>query len=120
MILKSFCEFFILKMANSLRLAVGILLVREYGISQLKASRLVGVPQPLLNYALHGRRKFKYLSLIMGSEKSMKIVRDIASGIISGKEYELCDICRRMQREGAADELLSRLGETSETKGCTS
>jgi predicted transcriptional regulator len=90
---RAYCEEFV-KYSTSIRLAVALDLVNRYKYTQLQAARAVNIPQPLLSYVIHGKRKPRYLDLIMNNSELKGTIEKLADQIASGKPLLLCDFCR--------------------------
>ncbi len=98
---KAFCEVFTTRYASAIRLAIAKELVTTFGVSQLKAAKLAGVPQPLLNYVLHGRRRISGLREIYQSKEALAVIREVAKELLEGKTLYLCDVCLRLRQRRA-------------------
>lgn len=88
------CELYGYKYLRGLRLLIAAELVRTYGIPQLRASRLAGVPQPLLNAYLNGKRHPLAVKEIEQVEGTKELVRSVAEGIVRGAVISACDLCK--------------------------
>ncbi len=101
MLKKAFCEVFTARYASAIRLAIAKELVTTFGVSQLRAAKLAGVPQPLLNYVLHGKRRISGLREIYQSEEALTVIREVARELLEGKSLYLCDVCLRLRQRKA-------------------
>jgi predicted transcriptional regulator len=90
---RAYCEEFV-RYSTSIRLAVALDLVNRYKYTQLQAARAVNIPQPLLNYVIHGKRRPRYLDLIISNSELKSAIEKLADQIASGKSLLLCDFCR--------------------------
>lgn len=81
------------KYSTAIRLAVAMELVRRHGKSQLEASRLAGVKQPLLNYVLNGRRRLPLLEELYSDERALAAIQRAADLIAMGKDVSMCYFC---------------------------
>ncbi|HID80330.1 MAG TPA: hypothetical protein EYP48_01260 [Ignisphaera sp.] len=98
---KAFCELFIARSASSIRLAIAMELVTTFGVSQSKAAKLAGIPQPLLNYVLRGKRSVFGLNEIYKSKEAVNVIREVAKELLSGRILYLCDVCFRLRQRKA-------------------
>jgi len=111
----SFCEVFSRKILPSIKLYIAYKLVSEYGFTQLEASKILGVKQPLINYLLSGRRKPKHMETILNNVLIRKIAEEIAGEIASSvdrlsRESIGCRVCSAIIMNNIADDLLKTLG----------
>ncbi|MEM1772046.1 MAG: hypothetical protein QXV81_06905 [Ignisphaera sp.] len=97
MIRKSFCELFIKIYSTPIRVAIALNLIERYSFSQLQAAKAVGLPQPLLNYVIKGRRRLHNLERVLGDGRVSKIVDELTDEIASGLELDMCSICTRFR-----------------------
>lgn len=88
------CELYGYRYLRGIRLLVAAELVREHGLPQLRASRLAGVPQPLLNAFLHGRRHPTAVGEVEQIEGVRELVRSVAEEVVRGTVISACDLCR--------------------------
>ena len=116
----AFCEVFARKLLPAIKLYIASKLVREHGFTQLEASKLLGVKQPLINYVLSGRRKPKYMDLIVSIPSIKKgidgIVEEIAvkrSTMFNGGNIA-CTICSLIRSSGRLMDILDYLGYRSD------
>jgi len=94
MLKKAYCEEFIGKYSASVRLAVALELVKKHKFTQLQAARIVNIPQPLLNYVIHGKRKPRFLNVLLSNDKVVSVIESLADQIASGKTISMCDFCK--------------------------
>lgn len=111
----SFCEIFARKILPSIKLYIAAKLVSDYGFTQLEASRLLGVKQPLINYVLTGRRKPKYIELVERIPEVEAVVREFIDEIASrGRRASssgfICRLCRVFRDGELLDRVLGALG----------
>lgn len=97
----SFCEIFAKKLLPSIKLYIAYKLVREHGFTQLEASKILGIKQPLINYMLSGKRKPKYLQLLSEIPGFREKLDDITTTIIRDQEISnlTCHICSVIKKE---------------------
>ena len=88
------CELFGYRYLRGMRLLIAAELVMKHGMPQLRASRLVGIPQPLLNAFLHGRRRPEAVKEVAGVDGVKELVSAVAEELVSGRRISACDICR--------------------------
>ena len=103
MITPSFCEEYAARYSRLIRIAVAIHLVRRHGLTQVKAAKLTGIQQPLLNYVLRGHRRPQGLDELEKLPGFQGLVEWIAQRLLEGRTVDMCDVCRR---------LLSLMGKT--------
>jgi len=113
----TFCEVFAKKLLTPLKLYLACKLIREYGFTQLEVSKLLGIKQPLVNYVLSGRRKPKYLNLVMSSSALREYLDSVAESIARGvKAYDAsitCSLCAVIRSEKSLlREIIESLGYT--------
>ncbi len=93
---KLFCEVFVRKILPATRALVAKVLVKEYGLTQLEASKVLGVTQASINYYLTGKRGQKLLLELESIEEINRLAKDIAKELIEGKgdpSSHLCKLC---------------------------
>jgi len=98
---KAFCELFIARSASSIRLAIAMELVTTFGVSQSRAAKLAGIPQPLLNYVLRGKRSVFGLNEIYRNKEAVNVIREVAKELLDGRVLYLCDVCFRLRQRKA-------------------
>jgi len=76
-------------------------LVTTFGVSQSRAAKLAGVPQPLLNYVLRGKRSVFGLNEIYRSREAVNVIREVAKELLDGRVLYLCDVCFRLRQRKA-------------------
>lgn len=98
MIRKSFCEQFMRSYSTVIRIAIALNLVNKYGLTQFQAAKVVGLPQPLLNYVIQGRRRIPNLEKILKNESISKLINELSHRLMSrGAELDMCEICIRIR-----------------------
>ncbi|MEM2005969.1 MAG: transcriptional regulator [Zestosphaera sp.] len=106
--MKTFCEVFVKHVLPSLRLYLAVKMVSEHGFSQLEASRLLGISQPLVNYVVNKRRKPKMIERLTSMDhlKSEldRIAKDLAEGRVKSESLA-CDLCVILRREGVIEQI---------------
>jgi predicted transcriptional regulator len=110
MLKKAYCEEFIGKYSVPVRVAVALDLVKKYNYTQLQAARTVNIPQPLLNYVIHGRRRPRLLDVVLESREIRGIIESLADQIASGKTISMCDFCRAVKALYERPHIKNRLG----------
>ncbi|MEM0026983.1 MAG: helix-turn-helix transcriptional regulator [Ignisphaera sp.] len=113
MIKKSFCEEFIKKYSTTLRIAIALNLVKKYNISQFQASKMTGVPQPLLNYIINGKRRIPRLEKILKNAQMSSLVDELSTKLIKGEELDMCNVCIRVRDVLGISHPLTEKSETS-------
>ncbi|MET1159397.1 MAG: transcriptional regulator [Thermoprotei archaeon] len=115
------CEIYAKKILPAVKLYIAVRLVKDYGYTQLEASRLLGVKQPLVNYMLSGKRKPKYIDLLLSIEEFKKIIDEVVSEIVSnkliinsGNGSLACYLCKMLKDSSILPEVLARMGYSSE------
>lgn len=98
MLTRAYCEIFAKKCATAIRVAVAKELVTRYGMSQVEASRLAGIPQPLLNYVLKNKRKIRGLDQLYSTPEAVELVKSIAETLYRGKTVDMCNVCIELRR----------------------
>lgn len=106
MIRKSFCEIFLAKYSTAIRVMIAIELMEKFGLSQLRASRLAGIPQPILNYVINDRRKIRGLKELYNNPKISKLIKSIAEDVYRGLDIDMCAICLLLRKSNAISEAL--------------
>lgn len=99
MLRKAFCEVFIKNYSTAIRVAIAIDLMDRYNMSETSASRLTGVPQSLISYVIHGKRRIRGLDKILTNPKYLRIIREYSDIIMRGGSVSMCDICSRLRTE---------------------
>ncbi|MEM0025339.1 MAG: transcriptional regulator [Zestosphaera sp.] len=110
--MRSYCEVYVRDVLPSLRLYLAEKLVRDYGLTQLEVSRMLGISQPLVNYVVNKRRKPKMLEKLANIPRIKDIIdqkaRELAiKGANSGGLA--CDFCIVLRKEGLADQIIKSL-----------
>ncbi len=93
---KLFCEVFVRRILPAMRALVAKVLVKEYGLTQLEASKVLGVTQASINYYLTGKRGQKLLLELESIEEINHLARDIAKELMEDKgdpSGHLCKLC---------------------------
>ena len=88
------CELYGYRYLRGIRLLIAAELVIRHGFPQLKAAKLVGVPQPLLNAFLHGRRRPVSVREIKKIEGMDELIRSVADELVHGASISACKICK--------------------------
>lgn len=88
------CELYGYRYLRGVRLLIAAELVRKHGLPQLKASRITGIPQPLLNAFLHGKRYPTAVKEVESIDGVKKLVHSVAEEIIKGVIISACDLCK--------------------------
>jgi predicted transcriptional regulator len=99
MLRKAFCEVLTKNYSTAIRVAIAIDLMDRYNMSETRASRLTGVPQSLISYVIHGKRRVRGLDKILANPKYLRIVREYSDIIVRGRSVSLCDICLKLRTE---------------------
>ncbi len=110
------CEVLIKYVMPPARAMLARVLAREYRLSQLEISRVLGVSQPLINYYLTGRRRVRGEEVLGRVEGFTEVLREAASIIIDSIKSEgrspppICVICRLLRTSGVLKDVLKCLG----------
>jgi len=99
MLKKSFCETFAKKYSTAIRVAIALDLMDRYDLSEIRASKLTGVPQSLISYVIHGKRRIRGLDKILVNPKYMRLIRELTDAIMRGENVSMCDICLKLRTE---------------------
>jgi len=94
---KSLCETFIKRYSTAIRIAIALDLIKRYNLSQFQSAKLIGIPQPLINYVLQGRRKVRGLEKILNNSEIYNILKEVSDKIIRGEEVDLCEVCMKVR-----------------------
>jgi predicted transcriptional regulator len=94
---KSFCEQFIRGYSTAIRIAIALDLMNRYSLSQFQAAKLAKVPQPLINYVIHKKRKVHNLEKILKSSNISNIIKEFSDKLMHGSEIDMCEICIRIR-----------------------
>ena len=62
-------------------------------MSQRQAARLVGIPQPLLSYAIGKKRKAQLIEKLSSNSELMKQIEAVADRIARGEAVSTCILC---------------------------
>jgi predicted transcriptional regulator len=98
---KSFCEKFIKKYSTAVRVAVALDLMRRYNMSQFQAAKLVNLPQPLLHYVLHKKRRIRGLEEILSDAAALEKIKKFSDKVARGERIDMCEICMSLRSLGA-------------------
>jgi predicted transcriptional regulator len=98
---KSFCEKFIKKYSTAVRVAVALDLMRRYNMSQFQAAKLVNLPQPLLHYVLHKKRRIRGLEEILSDADALEEIKKFSDRVARGERMDMCEICMSLRSLGA-------------------
>jgi len=99
MLKKSFCEAFAKKYSTAIRVAIALDLMDRYDLSEIRASKLAGVPQSLISYVIHGKRNIRGLNKILVNPRYMRLIRELTNAIMQGESVSMCDICSKLRTE---------------------
>ncbi len=112
---KLFCEVFVRKILPAMRALVAKVLVRDYGLTQLEASKVLGVTQASINYYLTGKRGQKLLSELESIDEINRLAKDMARELMEGKgdpSGHLCKLCLMLKLDRKMlVKVLNALGE---------
>lgn len=110
--MRSYCEVYVRSVLPSVRLYLAEKLVRDYGLTQLEVSRMLGISQPLVNYVVNKRRKPKMLEKLV-SLPQLRNVLDKKARELAMREADsrnlACDFCFILRREGLAEQIVKSL-----------
>lgn len=106
MIRRSFCEIFAARYSTAIRVMIARELMEKFGLSQLKASKLAGIPQPLLNYVINGKRKVRGLDELYRNPKVANLIKSIAEDVYKGLDIDMCAICILLRKSNIISKLL--------------
>lgn len=110
--MRSYCEVYVKSVLPSLRLYLAEKLVKDYGLTQLEVSRMLGISQPLVNYVVNKKRRPKMLENLV-SMTQLKNALDKKAKELAFKEADpsnlACDFCRLLRQEGLADQIIKSL-----------
>ncbi len=112
---KLFCEVFVRKILPAMRALVAKVLVRDYGLTQLEASKVLGVTQASINYYLTGKRGQKLLSELESIDEINRLAKDMAKELMEDKgdpSSYLCKLCLMLKLDRKMlVKVLNALGE---------
>jgi len=92
---KLFCEVYVKCILPALRALVAKIMVKEYGLSQLDAAKILGVTQASINYYLSGKRGQKVLAELELIDEVRRIANEIARRLIEERRLDHTDyFCR--------------------------
>ncbi|OYT37576.1 MAG: hypothetical protein B6U89_07115 [Desulfurococcales archaeon ex4484_58] len=110
------CEVYTRKLLPSIKLYLAYRLVVDYKLSQLEVSRILGIKQPLVNYVVSGKRRPRYIDLLLsipeireGLDNILSMIAGSRSGVIEGSSLA-CTICDIIRRSGYLEKILVGLG----------
>jgi len=98
LIAKSFCEQFIKKYSTAVRVAIALDLMKRYDMSQFQAAKLVNLPQPLLHYALHKKRRIRNLEKLLSDAAALETIRYFSERVARGERLSMCEICTSLRK----------------------
>lgn len=96
----------------SLRLYLAEKLVKDYGLTQLEVSRMLGISQPLVNYVVNKRRKPKMLERLLNISRLKSVLDEKAKELALGGANPsnlVCDFCYVLRKEGLAEQITKSL-----------
>jgi len=107
LIVKSFCEQFIKRYSTAIRVAIALDLMKRYNMSQLRAARLVNLPQPILHYVLYRKRRIKGLERLLSDATMLEVIKRLSDRVVRGEQVDMCEICMNLRKlvecKGAKD-----------------
>ncbi len=110
--MRSYCEVYVKSVLPAIRLYLAERLVRDYGLTQLEASRMLGISQPLVNYVVNKRRRPKMLEKLITiprlKEALDKKARELTTGEANASNLA-CDFCFLLREENIADQIIKTL-----------
>lgn len=110
--MRSYCEVYVRNVLPSLRLYLAEKLVRDYGLTQLEVSRMLGISQPLVNYVVNKRRRPKMLEKLANIPQLRNMLdkkaRELATREADSRDL-VCDFCFILRREGLAEQIVKSL-----------
>lgn len=86
MMLKTFCEILSQELIPGIRALIAQILIEEYGYTQTRVSRILGVTQPAVSYYLTGKRGGKRLDVFRNDKGIMELVNRLAKCIVENDE----------------------------------
>ncbi len=98
MITKSFCEQFIKKYSTAIRIAIALDLMNRYNMSQLRAAKLVDLPQPLLHYVIYRKRRIKGLERLLNDATILETIKKLSDRVVKGEQVDMCEICMSLRK----------------------
>lgn len=113
----SLCEVFVRRVLPSLRMLLAEELVVRHGFTQLEAAKTLGISQPLINYYLRGRRRFRGVEKLLRVPGIKRIVECVAKTIAEerslGNEVTsniACMLCKALRESLLLNSVLKALG----------
>lgn len=109
---KSFCEIYIRKILPVAKAYLAFVLVKKYGLSQLKVAKMLNMKQSAVNYAVTGRRRVKYSNVIDKIPELKSIFDEMAKQIYGGVTFYPCNLCNKLTRDRSLlANVINSLGE---------
>ena len=99
---KLYCEVYTQRILPALRALIAKILVQEYKLSQVDASRLLEVTQASINYYISGKRGRQVLEELEKIPKIKERAKSIARGLLEGSvdaTVFLCDWCNSLRHD---------------------
>ncbi len=99
---KLYCEVYTRRILPALRALIAKILVQEYKLSQVDASRLLEVTQASINYYISGKRGRQVLEELEKIPKVKERAKRIARGLLEGSvdaTVFLCDWCNSLRHD---------------------
>ena len=99
---KLYCEVYTQRILPALRALIAKILVQEYKLSQVDASRLLEVTQASINYYISGKRGRQVLEELEKIPKIKERAKSIARGLLEGSvdaTVFLCDWCNNLRHD---------------------
>ncbi|RLE89633.1 MAG: hypothetical protein DRN04_16100 [Thermoprotei archaeon] len=107
--LTPFCEILSKKVLPVMRVLIAKELIEKYNFTQLEATCILGISQPLLNYYLTGKRKVKHFDELSSVPVIVELSKKIAEAIACNEltiDY-FCTVCKTLHEH--ATEILAKL-----------
>ncbi|MEM0224329.1 MAG: hypothetical protein QW816_02535 [Desulfurococcaceae archaeon] len=109
---RSYCEIYTKKILPAVKAYIACLLVKEYGVPQLRVAKLLDMAQPAVNYIVTGRRRLKCVDLVEKCPELRNLLNYYAMEIYNGAAFDPCIICEKITRNDLLlKSILNILGE---------
>lgn len=117
---RSYCEIYTKKILPAIKAYIACVLVKDYGVPQLRVARLLDMAQPAVNYIVTGRRRSKCMNLVDKCPELKSILDLYVLEIYGGALFHPCVICDKIVRnDKVLRSILNALGEeTAITNFC--
>jgi len=96
---RPFCELYVKKILPAIRAYIACVLVKKCNYSQLKASKILGIRQPAVNYIVTGKRGARCIAFIESNPALKNLIDEYIVELVTSELFNPCKICRKIRED---------------------